>query len=145
MWLGLFTPRQPIPDVQTTSEEWKPDPEVIIKHDDLYAGAWESEDETPIFDSGQHEPDSDNSTEITVRRVLQNYETFTIPGTIPGDSPEILPHTDEIIDGTDTDHYMELDAETSSERLIPTKIKPRSTKFDLPHNPKPNCNDDYRY
>ena len=57
MGFQLFTPRQPIPDVQTTSQEWKPDPEVIIKHDDLYARAWESEYITPIFDNGQHEPD----------------------------------------------------------------------------------------
>ena len=41
MRLRVLTPRQPIPDVQATSHEWKPDPEVIIKHDDLYARAWE--------------------------------------------------------------------------------------------------------
>ena len=35
MRLLLFTHRQPTPDVQTTSHAWKPDPEVIIKHDDL--------------------------------------------------------------------------------------------------------------
>ena len=35
--------RQPILDVQTTSHEWKPYPEVIIKHDDPYARAYESE------------------------------------------------------------------------------------------------------
>ena len=39
MRLHLLTPKQPIPDVQTTSQEWKPDIEVIIKHDDLYARA----------------------------------------------------------------------------------------------------------
>ena len=60
MRLQLCTPRQPIPDVQTTSHDWKPDPEVIIKHDDLYARAWEFEYETPNFDNGQHEPDTDN-------------------------------------------------------------------------------------
>ena len=65
--LRLFTPRQPIPDVQTTSNEWKPDPEVIIKHDDLYARALESEYETLIFDNNQHEPDIGNSPEVTVR------------------------------------------------------------------------------
>ena len=48
--LRLFTPKQPIPDVQTTSQEWKPDPDVIIKYDDLYARAWKSEYELPIFD-----------------------------------------------------------------------------------------------
>ena len=45
-----------------------------MKHDDLYARAWESEYETPIFDNGQHEPESDNSPEITVRHDLPNDE-----------------------------------------------------------------------
>ena len=136
-----------ITDVQTTSHEWKPDPEVIIKHDDddLYARAWESEYETPIFDNSQHEPDNDNSPEISVRHDLSNDETSTFPGTIQEDSPEILPHTDEIGDGTDMDHYMEPDAEVNVEPLSPTDNNPRSTKYDLRHIPQPNCNDDYRH
>ena len=91
MRLRLFTPRQPIPDIQTTSQEWKSDPEVIIKHDDLYARAWESEFETPIFYNGQNETDSVNSPKITVRNDLPYEETCTIPGTIQEDSPEISP------------------------------------------------------
>ena len=104
MKLRIFTPRQPIPDVQATSYEWKYDPEVIIKHDDLYARAWESEYEPPIFHNGQHEPDNGNSPEVTVRHDLPNEETCTTPGTIREDSPEIFPHTDETGDGTDSDH-----------------------------------------
>ena len=143
--LRLFTPRQPIPDVQLTSHEWKPDPEVIIKHDDLYARAWESEYETPNFDNSQYEPDNDNSPEITVRHDLPNGETFTTPRTIQKDSREIFPHTGEIGDGTDTDHYMEPDAEVDVDPFSPTDVNPRSTKYDSRRNPKPNCNDDYRY
>ena len=79
MRLPSFAPRRPIPDVQTTSYEWKPDPEVIKKHDDLYARAWESEYETPIFDNGQHEPDNDNSVEMSVRHDLPNDETHSVP------------------------------------------------------------------
>ena len=59
--------------------------------------------------------------------------------------PRDFPHTDEIRDGTDTDHYMEPDAETNSEQLSPIDVNPRSTKFDLRHNPKPNANDDDRF
>ena len=138
MRLRQFILRQPITDVQITAKEWKPDPEFIIKHDDVYARAWESQYETPVFDNGQHEPDSDNSPKITVRHDLQNDKTCTIPGTIQEDSPEILPHTDEIGDGTDTDHYMEPDAEASSEQLSPTDINLRRTKYDLRRNLKPN-------
>ena len=79
MRLRFLTPRQPIPDVQTTSHEWKLDPEIIIEHDDLYARAWKSEYGTPIFDNGQNEPDCDNSPERTVRHDLSKDETCTIP------------------------------------------------------------------
>ena len=58
------------------------------------------------------------------------------------DSPEIFPHTDEVGDGTDTDHYMEPDEETNLEQLSPTDVNPRSTKYDLRYNLNPNCNDD---
>ena len=133
--LPVLTPRQPIPDVQTTSQEWRRDTEVIIKRDDLYARAWESEYETPTFNNGQREPDNDNSPEITLRHDLPNDETCTIPGTIQEDSSEILPHTDEIGDGTNTDHYMESDAEANSGQLSPTDGNPRSTKYYLRHNP----------
>ena len=91
MRLQLFTPGQPIPDVQTTSQEWKLDPEVIIKRDDLYAKARESEYETPIFDNGRHKPDNDNSPENRGRHDLANVETCTIPGTKREGSPEIFP------------------------------------------------------
>ena len=40
MQLRPLTPREPIPDVQTTSQERKPGPEVMIKHDDLNVKAW---------------------------------------------------------------------------------------------------------
>ena len=144
MRLRLFTPRQPLPDVQTTAQEGKPDPEVVIKHDDLYARALESEYETTIFDNGQHEPDSGNSPEVTMRHDPPNDKTCTIPGTIQEDSPEILPHTDEIGGGTDTDHYMQPDADTSVEQSDPTPTNPLSSKYDIRHNPRPKCNDDYR-
>ena len=67
MKLRQFTPHQPTPDIQITPREWKPDPEVIIKHDDLYARAWECEYEKPIFDSNYNNLVTPNSPEITVR------------------------------------------------------------------------------
>ena len=38
-----FTPRQPIPVIRLTPRESKLVPEVSLKHDDLYARAWECE------------------------------------------------------------------------------------------------------
>ena len=67
MRLRQFTPRQPIPDTTVTPREWQPDPEVISKHDDLYAGAWECEYDKPIFDSDRDNLVSPNPPEVTVR------------------------------------------------------------------------------
>ena len=40
---------------------------------------------------------------------------------------------------------MQPDADTSVEQIDPMPANPRSAKYDLRHNPRPNCNDDYRY
>ena len=83
--------RLPIPYVQTTSKEWKLDPEFIKEHDDLQARASESDYEMPIFDSGGHELDNHNSPELTVKRDLANDGTCINRGTIQEGSPEIFP------------------------------------------------------
>ena len=67
MRLRQFTPRQPIPYTPVTPREWHPDPEVIIKHDDLYARASVCEYDKPIFDSDRDNLVSPNSAEVTVR------------------------------------------------------------------------------
>ena len=61
---------------------------------------------------------------------------------------EILGDTDknvlEIPENDSQDHI----ATPHSERTQltePGPTNPRSEKYDLRHNPKPNCNDDYRY
>ena len=144
MRLRQITPRQPIPNTPVTPREWQPDPEVIIKHDDLYARAWESEYDKPIFDSDRDNMVIPNSPEVSVRLEEAADETRSTPGTIQEDHSEILPHTRDIDDGTDTDHYMQPDADTGVEQIDPTPTNPRSSKYDLRHNPRPNCNDDYR-
>ena len=60
-------------------------------------------------------------------------------------SPETFPHRDEIIDVTDTYLHMEPDVESSSEQPENSPTNPRSSKYNLRHNLKPNCNDDYSY
>ena len=60
-------------------------------------------------------------------------------------TPQTLPHTDEMAEGDVTEHYMQPDADNSVEQIDPTPANPCSSKFDLRHNPRPNCNDDYRY
>ena len=48
MRMRQFTPRQPPADIP---QEYKPDPGVSLKHDDLYATAWECEYEKPVFNA----------------------------------------------------------------------------------------------
>ena len=145
MRLRQFTPRQTIPDIPVTPRGWQPDPEVIIKLDDLYTRAWECEYEKPIFDNNRDNMVVPNSPEVTVQPSGAADETRITPGTIQEDSPEIVPHTDEIADGTDTDHYMQPNADVKVEQIDPPPTNPRSSKYDLRHNPGPNCNADYRY
>ena len=86
-----------------------------------------------------------SSPEITIRSKQTADETRNIPGTIPESPPQIIrqPHTS--YDGRDMDHDTQPDADTSVEQLDPMPTNPRISKYDLRHNPKPNCNDDYRY
>ena len=81
-----------------------------------------------------------NSPEVTVRSEQAVDETRSTPRTIQKDSSEI-----DIDDGTDTDHYMQPDADTSVEQIDPTPTNPRSSKYDLRHNRRPNYSNDYRY
>ena len=142
MWLRQFTPRQLIPAIPITPCEWQRDPEVIIKHDDMYARAWECEYEKPIFESDYNNLIIPNFPEITIRSEDTADEMRSAPGTKRENSPEIIPQTERSYDGTDTDHYMQPDADISVEQTDPTPTSPRSSKYDLRHNPTPHCNDD---
>ena len=145
MRLRQFTTRQPIPDIPITPREWQLDPEVLNKHDDLYARAWESEFDEPIFDSDHNNLVTPSSREITIRFDETADEMKSTPGTRPENSSEIIPQSVRSYDGMDTDYDMQPDAEAGVEQLDPTPTNTRSSKYDLRHNPKPNCKDDYRY
>ena len=117
MKLRQFTPRQPIPDAQTSPRGWQPDTEVVIKHDDFYARIWECEYDKRNFDSDRDNMLIPNSTEITVRSEKATDDTKSTVGTTQESSLENIPHVDNSYDGTDTDDYMQPDAVTSVEQL----------------------------
>ena len=144
MQLLSFTPKEPILDEQNTPQEWKSDREVIIKHDDLYARAWESDFGKLIFDIEPNQPSPPNPCKVMVKTNAANAGTCGTPVTPREGSPEIFPRTDASCEGTGTYPSMESDAEMSLEQPSPTPTNPRNTKYDLRHNPKPNCNEDYR-
>ena len=142
MRLRQFTPRQQLSDIPVTQREWQPDPEVVITHDDLYARAWECEYDEPIFDGDHSNLAGPGLPEITVRSEQVADEMRNNPGIIPENSPEIIPQPDGSYDGRDVDRDTQPDADTSVEQLDPMATNPRSSKYDLRHNLKPNCNDD---
>ena len=123
----------------------KPDPEVSLKYDDFYARAWECEYERPTFDVEDKNAMPPNSTEIRVQSGVATEEMWNTPGTEHECSTEIFPQTEDLSDVTDTYIEMEPDVETSSEQPNSSPTNPHSFEYNLRHNPKPNCNDDYRY
>ena len=145
MRLRQFTPRQPLSDIPVTQRKWQSDPEVVITHDDLYTRAWECEYDRPIFDSDCNNLATPSPPESTIQSEQTADEMRNTPGIIPGNSPEIIPQPDGSYDGRNVGHDTQPDADTSVEHPDLTPANPRSSKYDLRHNPKPNWNDDYRY
>ena len=145
MKMRQFTLHQPPADIQVKPQEYKADPEVSLNHDDLYARAWEYDYEQPIFDTEDKNAAPPNSQEIPVQSDFSMKEMRNTAGITHEFSPEIFPRTDEVSEVTDTYPHMEPDVETSSEQPNNNLTNPRSSKYNLRHNPKPNCNDDYKY
>ena len=67
MRMRQFTPHQQPADIRVKQQEYKPDPEVSLNHDDLYARAWEYDYEQPIFDAENNNATSPNSRENPVQ------------------------------------------------------------------------------
>ena len=76
-----FTPRQPLPNVQITPQEWKSDLKVSNKHDDLYARPWESDYDRPYFNSEYDKTAPLDPRELPVGSDLPPVEMWNIPGT----------------------------------------------------------------
>ena len=145
MRLRQFTPRHPLSDIPVTQREWQPDPEVVVNHDNLYARAWECEYHEPTFDSDYNNLAAPSAPETTIRSEQTADEMRNTPGITPENSPEIIPQPDGSSDGRDMDRDTQPDADMSVEQLDPMPTNTRRSKYDLRHNPKPNCDDDYRY
>ena len=145
MQMRQFTPRQPLADIGITLQEYKPDSDVSLKHDDFFARAWECDYEQPIFDAEKNNATPPNSHEIPIQPDFSTKETRNTPGTAHECSREFFSQREELSDVTDTYPDMEPGVDTSSEQPNSGPTNPRSSKFILRHNPKPNCKDDFRY
>ena len=144
MQMRQFTPRQPPADITVKPEEYKSDPEVSLNHDDLHARAWEYDFEQPFFDAENDYEAPTNSQEVPMQSDFSMEEMKNTPGEPHVCSPEIFPNSDEFGDVTDTCPHTEPDVDTISEQPQNSPTNSRSSQYNLRHNPKPNCNDDYR-
>ena len=113
-----------------------------LKHDDLYARAWECEYEKLIFAKNYDNAVTPSSTEISD---LPANEFCNTPGTAQEHSWENFQQTDELCDITQSNPHLEPDAEMRSEQPNLNPTNHCISKYNLLHNPKPICNDDYRY
>ena len=98
MRMRQFTPRQPPDDIRITSQEYEPDPDVSLKHDDLWARAWECDYEQPIIDAENNIVALPTSTEIPVQSDISAEETRNTPVTAHKCSPEFFPQLEELSD-----------------------------------------------
>ena len=139
------TAHQPPADITVKPQEYKSDPEVSLHHDDLNARAWEYDFELPIFDAENDKAASPNLQEIPLQSDYSTEEMRNTPRNPHVRFPETFTDTGEVSDVTDTCPHMEPDVESSSEQPQNSPTNPRSSKYNLCHNPKPNFIDDYRY
>ena len=81
MRLRHFTLHQPSADFQVKPREWKPDPEVSLNHNVLYARAWECDYEQPFFQAKNSNEAPPNPHEIRVQADLPSEKVSNRPGT----------------------------------------------------------------
>ena len=145
MRMRHVTPHQLPADITVKPQEYISDPEVSLHHDDFFARAWEYDFEQPIFDAENDKAAPPNLPEIPLQSDFSTEEMRNTPGNPRVRSPEIFTDTGEVSDVTDTCPPMEPDVESSSEQPQNIPTNSRSSKYNLRHKRKPNCNDDYRY
>ena len=81
MGMRQFAPRQPPADIRIKPLEYKPDLDVSLKHDHLYARAWEYDYEQPIFEAENNNAAPPNPQEIQVQTDIPTEERKNTPGT----------------------------------------------------------------
>ena len=126
-----FTPRGPIPHVKTTRQEWKPNPEVIIKHDELLP----PEHGSLILENMFLTAIKTNRAQLA--NVKWQWDlTFRMSKRVPHHE-----HREKIT----RKHVFLYRTWCGNEQPDSIPTTPSSTKYDIRHNRKPNCNGDYRY
>ena len=128
MGMRLLTPCQPPGDIRITPQEWKTDPKVSLKHDDLYARTGECKYEQPIFDAQNIHATPPNPRDIPVQPDLSTEGLRKSPRTAHECSTEIFSQKEELSDVTGTYPDMEPDVGTTPEQPNNSMTNPRNSK-----------------
>ena len=128
MRMRQFTPHQPSADIRITPQEYKTHPGLSLKHDDLYARAWQYDYGQPIFDAENNNATPPNSPENPVQPDLSTDEMWNTLGTAHECSPKKIPQTEDLCDVTNTYSDMEPDVETISDQPNSRPINPCSSE-----------------
>ena len=130
MRMRQFTSHEPAADIRIKPQEYKPDPEVSLNDDDLYARAWEYDYEQPIFDAENNNAAPHKKQEFPIESDFLTEELRNTPGATHECSPENFAQTVEISDLTDTYPHMEPDVELGTTGNSPTNpALPNTTYF----------------
>ena len=149
-------PVQRMPDVTGRSNEYLPDPDVKVSHNEWYAVSWELDFGKPIDERNITYITSNNQQAVTqeiidvndekaAQKEAENQSEDTNDAT--SSSPEFSNLTTDVEDNP----YIRRPAPTESPP-IPSKSPPtvvgynprKTAKYNLRPNPKPNANPDFR-
>ena len=164
--LRWYPTSEKLPDIVVQPEQYQPDKEVAITHDDLYAEAWGSDFGNPQFYRQeslrlqkplQHEAtievpeDGNTNTQDLPHTLSENGDTNDRLGETPQQSnaeeanyrAEETPQN-TYFNSTDTNQQNQPEINTEHPKDVDFRI-PRTLKLNLRQNPIPNVNKDFVY
>ena len=114
--------------MQTSSQDWELESEVIINYADLYGRERESEFEEFIFDNDEDQPSPPSSPSLASGTDQRAAKVCTTPGTTSEGCPETSPQIDGLHYGKDSDQDFSVHMDTRSEHRYPNPTSSLSTE-----------------
>ena len=153
--IRLYVPEERMPDVTVRSNEYLPDPDVNVSHNEWYAVSWEM-DFGKQLEEHETSKSTKNNQQVEIQEVTNmNDETTTpqmprnnIEGTndVAPPSPDFSNLTKDVGDNPYIHRLPPTESPPITPKSPPTVIgyNPRKTaKYNLRPNPKPNVDPDF--
>ena len=133
MRLRPFQPRTPLQDIQSFPKDWRPDPDILITNEDLYARSWETDFGTPIFDADKENPTPQHEPEVIVDQTPNADDSSHTPGMIP---KERLENDDVIPTNENDEENTQLTADNECEQTEYNEEHLRNDDQNIPQIPE---------